>query len=162
MHLSDENTSWPVDDNEPYVPMPREEAYSRIGPGWKDFIDQIYDAVELISAGQQSLYPGSHKIEIHSVDSRWGMTDFKWEHGVDVSNWLISRVWNSVRAFSTTKCEICGKNGKRRRYFSWTPTLCRKHFIEHANYADERRKYYIENNLPDIYVKRKGYLDPRK
>ena len=113
----------------------REEGITRVGLGWRDVANTFYDMVDLIQDATGA------KINVTKVEANRGFFHFECEDVPEKYQNLLNRIFQSLRATSAVTCEICGKKGLRRKYFRWVPTLCREHFIDSANRADEWKRW---------------------
>lgn len=112
----------------------REEGRSRVGQGWTEIVDAFYDMLFLIDQATGS------KINVVKVEAVRGFFHFECEDVPEKFRPLLNRIFQSLRATSAVTCEICGEHGLRRKYFIWAPTLCRNHFVDTANRADEWKR----------------------
>lgn len=128
----------------------REQARSLVGQGWSEVVEIFYDIIHLITVTQKHDFPEHPEPEITLIQAQYGFFYFEYINIHPKYIVVLERMRQSLRSLSANTCEICGELGLRRKYFSWRPTLCRKHYIDSANRADQWNRHREQN--PEIKI----------
>lgn len=118
--------------------MDRSKTRVTVGPGWDQLTPIIWTFFTMIDELQQM--HGYGEVVLKCIDARNGLFYVEWENIHESYFPIVNPFYQGIRTISVSRCEICGERSIRRKFFTWIPTLCRDHFIDLANYADDRRR----------------------
>ena len=93
--------------------LKKETAIKSVGVGWKDFIENLYQAKP-------------NKTNVLQVKEKWGGLRF---YISSAPEWYFDLIdYYEYKSYRT--CEACGEKGKIREDLPWVRTLCNKHYME--------------------------------
>lgn len=131
-----------------YLLMDSQTAKITIGPGWQPILELALEYLAVFDRLQQ--LDGLGEVVLKVIDGQRGFFHMEYENIHPPYDNMMYRLAGTFRGQSSKMCEICGERSARRKYFSWVPTLCRKHFIESANYADDRKRAILAGEWTSV------------